>query len=418
MQGDHRISKVEILIQQKKFEEAEKIIADLLAGDAHNIHFLSLLAEVNLQQGKYDRANSIIDDAIGLSPDSAWLFYIKSRIAAGENKLNEAERFIQQSITLDPYDADYFALLANIKLSRKQFTEALTVANQGLEIDPENLLALNARSVALNKLNRKEESFITIEGALREDPNNAYTHTNYGWGLLEKGDYKKAMQHFKEALANKPDYEYAQAGMLQAIKATNPVYRIFLKYAFWMGNLTAKYQWAVIIGFYLGFRGLNVLAKNNATLQPYLTPLIIALAIIAFSTWIIGPISNLFLRFNKYGQLLLDKKEKLSSGFVAVSLGIFVTGAILYFALADEKMLAIALFGFAMMLPLGTMFAPSKNKNALLIYTIALAVVGFIAIGLTFSTGEMFNMMSSIFIIGFVGFQWVANYMLIKEDNQ
>lgn len=418
MHGDHRISKVEILIQQQKFAEAEKIIADLLAGDAHNIHFLSLLAEVNLQQGNYDKANIIVDDAIGLSPDSPWLFYIKSRIAAQQNKLSEAEQFIQQSITLDPYDADYFAFLANIKLARKQFAEALEMANRGLEIDSENLLALNARSTALNKLNRKEESFSTIEGALREDPNNAYTHANYGWGLLEKGDHKKALIHFKEALANKPDYQYAQAGMLQAIKAANPVYRVFLKYAFWMGNLTAKYQWAVIIGFYVGVRALNALAKNNAALQPYLTPLIIALTIVAFSTWIIAPVSNLFLRFNKYGKLLLDKKEKMSSNFVALSFLAFVAGFLLYFALGDERMLAIAVFGFAMMLPLGTMFSPSKNKNALLIYTIALAVVGLSAIGQTFSTGELFNMMSSIFLIGFVGYQWVANFMLIREDNQ
>lgn len=418
MTEDNRLSKVEVLIQQKKFQEAEKFLSDLLTEDSNNIHFLTLLAEVNLQQDKFDNANRIIENAIGLSPDSAHLFYIKSRIAIQQDKLSEAEKMINQSIELDPYDADYFALLANIKLGRKQFEEALETANRALEIDAENLLALNTRSTALNKLNRSEESFETIEGALREDPNNAYTHANYGWGLLEKGDHKKALEHFNEALTNDPTFEYAQSGMLEALKATNPVYRIFLKYSFFMSNLTAKYQWGVIIGFYLGFRALKTIARNNEFLQPYLIPLIIALAFIAFSTWIIVPISNLFLRFNKYGQLLLDKKEKMSSNFVAISLSAFIVGLLLYIALSDEKMLTIAVFGFAMMLPMGTMFSPSKNKYGLLIYTIALAVVGLTAIGLTFSTGEMFNLMTVVFIFGFVAFQWVANYMLIKEDNQ
>lgn len=418
MTEDKRLSKVEILIQQKKFTEAERILSDLLTEDSNNIHFLSLLAEANLQQDKFDNANNIIDNAIGLSPDASHLFYIKSRIAIQQDKLNEAEKHINQAIELDPYDADYFALLANIKLGRKQFNEALESANRALEIDAENLLALNTRSTALNKLNRSEESFKTIEGALREDPNNAYTHANYGWGLLEKGDHKKALEHFKEALSNDPTFEYAQSGMLEALKATNPIYRMFLKYAFWMSNLTAKYQWGVIIGFYLGFRALKTVARNNEALQPYLIPLIITLALIAFSTWIIAPISNLFLRFNKYGQLLLDKKEKMSSNLVAVSLGAFVVGLLLYFVLSDEKMLTITVFSFAMMLPLGTMFSPSKNKYGLFIYTIALAVIGLIAIGLTFSTGEMFNLMTVVFIFGFVAFQWIANYMLIKEDNQ
>src|SRR5690606_2150752 len=107
---------------------------------------------------------------------------------------------------------------------------------------------------ALIKLDRSEESFETIEGALREDPNNAFTHANYGWGLLEKGNHTKAMEHFKEALSHSPNLDYAQAGMLEAIKATNPIYRLFLKYAFWMGNMAAKFQWGFIIAFYILFR--------------------------------------------------------------------------------------------------------------------------------------------------------------------
>lgn len=417
MTEDNRLSKVEILIQQKKFGEAEKLLSDLLTEDSNNIHFLSLLAEVYLQQDKFEIANNIIENAIGLSPDAPLLFYIKSRIAIQQDNLIEAEKNINQAIELDSYDADYFALLANIKLGRKQFEEALDTANRALEIDAENLLGLNTRSTALNKLNRSVESFETIEGALREDPNNAYTHANYGWGLLEKGDHKKALKHFKESLSNDPTFDYAQSGMLEALKATNPFYKLFLKYSFFMSNLTAKYQWGVIIGFYIGFKALRTIAKNNEALQPYLIPLIIALGLIAFSTWIIAPISNLFLRFNKYGQLLLDKKEKLSSNFVALSLIAFIFGLLLYFVLSDEKMLTIAVFGFTMILPLGTMFSPSKNKYGLLIYTITLSIVGLTAIGLTFLTSEIFNLMTVVFIFGFVAFQWIANYMLIKEDN-
>jgi tetratricopeptide (TPR) repeat protein len=417
MAEDNRLSKVEILIQQKKFAQAESILSELLRESSNDIHFLSLLAEVYLQQEKLDNANNIIDNAIGLSPGSPHLFYTKSRIAIQRGKLAEAENFINQAIELDPHDADYFALFANIKLARKQFNEALILANRALEIDAENLLALNTRSTALNKLNRSEESFQTIEGALREDPNNAFTHANYGWSLLEKGNHKKALEHFKEALTSDPTFEYAQSGMIEALKATNPVYRVFLKYSFWMSNLTAKYQWAVIIGFYLVSRALKTFASNNDALEPYLVPLTIALALIAFSTWVITPISNLFLRFNKYGKVLLGKKEKMSSNFVAVSMGIFLAGLVLFFALSDEKMLTIAVFGFAMMLPLGTMFSPSRNKYGLLIYAIGLAAVGLIAIGLTFSSGEMFNAMTLIFIFGFAGFQWAANYMIIKEDN-
>jgi tetratricopeptide (TPR) repeat protein len=298
-----------------------------------------------------------------------------------------------------------------------QFAAALESANQALEIDAENVLALNMRSTALNKLNRKSESFQTIEGALREDPNNAYTHANYGWGLLEKGDHKQALQHFNEALKSDPNQSYAQAGMLEAIKAANPFYRAFLRYSFWMGNLTAKYQWGVVIGIYVAFRIIRAIAEKNEGLQPFLYPLLIILGIIAFSTWIINPVSNLFLRFNKYGKLLLDKKEKLSSTLVAGSLLFGIAGLIVYLALKDNRFLTIAVFGVAMMLPLGTMFSATKSKNALLYYAIAMAVVGLIAIAFTFATGEPLNGASNLFILAFIGYQWFANFTLIRQTN-
>ena len=43
---DNTLSRVDILIQQKKFAAAEQILKDLLAKDANNIQLQALLAEV------------------------------------------------------------------------------------------------------------------------------------------------------------------------------------------------------------------------------------------------------------------------------------------------------------------------------------------------------------------------------------
>lgn len=413
---ENQISRVEILIQHKKYPEAERILKDLLRTEPGNVYYLTLLAEVNLQQGNLKVANEIINNAIGIAPDSSYLFYVKARVALEEKNSKEAEQSLMQAVALDPYDADYFALWAYVKLAQKQYTNALELADKALEIDAENLLGLNTRSTALLKLDNKEEAFITIEGALREDPNNAFTHANYGWSLLEKGDHKKALVHFKESLKNDPTLAYAQAGMTEALKANNVIYRLFLKYAFWIGNLTAKYQWAVIIGFYFGSSFLRSLARRNEALQPYLFPVVILLALVAFSTWVITPISNLFLRFNAYGKYLLNQNEKRSSNFVGISAFLFLVGLVLFFVTQDQKYVTVAGFGFAMMVLYGTMFAPSKY-NSLLIYAIAMTLIGAGAIAITFSAGELFNALTNLFIFGFIAYQWVANYFVIKEDN-
>jgi tetratricopeptide (TPR) repeat protein len=418
MTPDPRLSKVNILLQHKRYEEAGRLLKDLLSQDASNVHYLSMLAEVYLQQEKYDLANSVIDNAIGLAPDEPHVFYIKARIALMQEKYDEGESYLQQSIALDPYDANSFAMWAHVKLLRKKFAEALELANKSLEIDPENLLGLNTRSSALLKLDRKEESFQTIEGALREDPNNAYTHANYGWGLLEKGDHKKALIHFKEALKHDPNNAYAQSGMVEALKATNLVYRWFLKYSFWVSNLAEKYQWAVIIGFYVMYRLLRSVAKSNPEMASFLEPVLVVLAVIALSTWVITPISNLFLRLNKYGRFLLDREEKISSNFVGGSIVAALVGFALYFVNADERFLVMGILGIAMMVPFSVMFRPAKTKHLFLVYAGIMALAAIASVAISFRTGEPFNTITIIFLVGFVALQWIANFASIRSNNR
>jgi tetratricopeptide (TPR) repeat protein len=418
MTEDNQTSRVGILLQQGRYAEAESLLKNLLATDAHNPHLQAMLAETLLMQNKAPQAMQVIDLAIGSAPDEPYLFFVRARVLANQENYKEAEEMLATAISMDPYEAGYFAYAAQIKLIRKKFAEALEQADQALAIDPEHVLALNARSTALQKLNRKEESFQTIQGALREDPNNAYTHANYGWGLLEQGDHKKAMEHFRESLKADPDNDYSQAGLLEAIKAKNPFYRAFLKYGFFMNNLTAKYQWGVIIGIVVATRVLRAVAAANETLRPFLTPLIFLIGIIAFSTWVITPISNLFLRFNKYGQFLLSKEEKQSANVVASCLAIFLIGLVSYLMMQDDRFIIVAGFGFMMMVPGSVMFSAPGGKKLLFYYALAMAVVGIIAIVQTFLTGEVMTGWAIIFVLGFVAFQWVSNFINIRAGDR
>ncbi|MCU0450082.1 MAG: tetratricopeptide repeat protein [Bernardetiaceae bacterium] len=410
MMTDAIIERAEILIQQKKYPEAEQMLKNALASAPHDVYALTLLAEVYLQLDQADRALELSQNALGLAPDLPHLYDVQARALMHRDRYDEAEASIARAVELDPSQAEYPATWAWLKLDRKQYAEALRLANQALELNPENLLALNLRSTAQLKLNDQSGSFATIAGALRHDPNNAFTHANYGWGLLENGQPKQALEHFKEALKIDPSFELAQAGMAEALKAHNWMYRWYLKYSFWLGNLTSKYQWGVIIGFYL--------LSRVARAVPALTPLAILLAVVAFSTWIIRPIGNLLLRFNKYGRHLLDQEEIRSSNFVAASLGLGLVGGLLFLGFGHPGFLVWGTFGLAMMLPCGSLFAKTKSRWLLPAFTAGLAVVGLGAIALTFATGVPFNILAGIFLLGFVGFQWVANFLTISKQNK
>lgn len=412
-----QLEKIELLINSKRFDLAQKEINELLKENADEPYLFYLLASIKFQQEKYNEADQLIDKSIFLFPDAGFYHYFKACIKLADEKYEEVEPLLETAITIDPEDADFKAKLAQLKLLKKEYQLALEIANTALELDPENILALNTRSTALLKLDRKDESFATIEGALREDPNDSFTHSNYGWGLLEKGNYKKALEHFRESLKNNPNNEYAQAGMVQALKANNIIYRAYLKYVFFVENLTKKNQWVFIIGFYIAQKILKAVANSNEGLRPFLTPIITYLAIFAFSTWVISPISNLLFRLNPYAKYMLHKNEIKSSNFVGVSLIIFLLGLVTYLVTLNENFLLIAGFGFLMMVPFSTMFSVAKYKNVPLIITILLGLIGCLAIFTAFSLNQPFNFFTSIFIISFIAYQWIANFLIIKESN-
>lgn len=402
-----------VLFQQKRYAEAEKSILEVLAIEPGNIQCLLMLAEIKIDSDRIEEALSIVNDAIGLDPDFDPLYHTKARILLEKGQPDAALQVLSEALILDPYEPDYYALQGFILNTKKDFTAALEAANQALAIDASHILGLNVRSTALLKLNRKEDSFATIEEALEQDPNNANTHANYGWGLLEKGQNDKALVHFRESLKNNPNSDYAQAGMAEALKAKYFLYRWFLRYSFWMQNMTSKNQWVFIIGFYLSTKGLRALANTNQVLDTYLSPIIVLLAIFAFSTWVIGPLSNLLFRLNPYGKHLLTSTEIKCANWVGGSLLLLLIGLGILFLNMNLGTVLIA-FGFSMMLPLGKLYA--KPRLFFTSYAIGLALLGFASIAVVVATNELYSIFSTIYILAFIAFQWLSNFFIMRNN--
>lgn len=414
MQDEAILQKATLLMNQQRYKEAQLLLTDLLASYPNNDFILYLLAEIKIEEDNLDKAEELNSNAIGINPENAMLFHQKARILLLFDKFTDAKNAITEAISMEPGEAVFYALLGHINLLQKDFESALSAADNALQCNPSELLALNVRSTALLKLNRHEESFSTIEGALYEAPNNAYTHSNYGWNLLEKGDTKAALEHFKEALSNDPNAVHAQAGMQEALKSQFVVYRLYLKYVFFMANLTSKYQWGVILGFYFITKALAKLAENNDTLAPYLTPLLILLSLFALSTWVMHPLGNIYLRFNTYGKHLLDKEEKITSIATTFFLIVSVCFFVITLVTGHFYWVVPAIFGLSMMLPVSRFF--SKPAGFYKTYTVAMFIIGILATLASIITHQLFSLFSLVYLIGFTGFQFLANYFSIKRN--
>lgn len=391
------IERARLLIHQSRYELATKELQKALAADPDDPVAHALMAVCLAEQKKFDQAYGEARQAATLAPDLPYTQYVLAYVRFQQDFLPEAEQAINKAIQLDPWDADNFALLAQIKYQQKKWRDALEAAENGLEIEAEHLTCANLRAMALNQLGRGDEAGRTLEDALARDPENAFTHANQGWTALQRGEARKALEHFREALRLDPTNDWARSGMVEALKARYFVYRLMLKYHFFMSRLSGQSQWFMLIGLYLVARIVPFL------FIPYL--------IFVFFSWASDPLSNLLLRLNRYARLLLTKEEIAASNLVG---GLLLTAAIsvVIAIMTAHKTAIIAAAGCAMLIiPVAGSFGIEKPKprKAMFIYTGLMGFLLLAGILLSMFGSELYLLLIPVFVLGFMLFSWIAN---------
>ena len=375
-----------ILQQQGRFAEAEREWRQALGLNPHDARAHAMLAFCLAERKAYAEASHEADAAVGLAPDEPFVHYVRGKVLYDRNRYEEAAAAVGQAIQLDAFDPDYFWLLAAIRFEQRLWPAALAAAEEGLKADPEHAGCTNLRAMALVKLGRRDEAGAAIDAALARDPDNAVTHANQGWTLLHRREPRKALEHFREALRLDPDLEWARAGMVEALKAHNFVYRWVLAYFLWMARLSSGAQWGIIIGGYIGYRALTSVARENPSVAPYLWPLIGLYIAFVLMTWLADPLFNLMLRVSRFGRLVLSRRQTMAANVI----GLLILGALLaagaWLALDDARLGILALVLGALTVPTSAAFNSPDGPPRLImgLVTAALAALGLAAVGVQY----------------------------------
>jgi hypothetical protein len=191
--------------------------------------------------------------------------------------------------------------------------------------------------------------------------------------------------------------------MVESLKARYFIYRLVLKYQFLMSRLSGRSQWFVLVGLYLVARILPFL------FIPYL--------IFVFFSWTSDPLSNLMLRLNRYGRLLLTKEEIRASNLVGILL-LTATASLLLMALAVTAPLVITTVGCIMLIiPVAGSFSIERPRprKAMFIYTGVMGALLVAAIAISLFGSELFIMPAVFFVIGFFLFGWITNGINLRR---
>lgn len=380
-----------------------------LASDPEDAQALMFMGLAEFQLQHFKEAYTHFQNVIKLNPDvpSAHIWCAEALIA--QDRIDDAQQHVDTAIQIAPNEPNAHAAQARIHINRQQWQRALDAAERSLKIDPEHDDASNLRSVALTKLRRTADAADETIEQLRRNPDNALAHANRGWQCLHSNDPKQALTHFQESLRIEPGNDWAKAGLVEALKARNPIYRILLAYFLWMTTMTPGMRWGIIIGGYLLYRFGNQAAQQTPELGMILWPFLAVYLLFVLLTWVGVPTFNLLLMVSPYGRYALAWRERLTAGvFGGLLLTVITSLAIGWFGAMDQVLNFGVMLGMTTLLIVAALQAIGTNAfkiRAGIAGGLVLLMAGVVVLDASGQT-EYANRVHLVFLVSFVASIW------------
>lgn len=320
------IQRVALLYDQQRYDLAEAEARRVLAADPEDpiAHALRSLALTHL--GQLEDATDEAETAIGTAPDLPLAYVAHAAALVRRNRFAAARRAATEAIRLDPSDPDNYAVLAAVETANGKWGAALEATNRGLAIVGDHADLLQARSVAAAHLGRLDEAADAATSALRQQPDEASALATRGYQLMHASRFREARAEFTAALQREPHNQLARAGLVETIKATNPLYAVILRYFLWTSRLPTWQQLLVVFGGPAIFRTLRRAFEANPGTQWLVGPVVGIWLFLILSTWLATPLSNLALFLHPLGRHALEDEERLEASIIGGLLVVAIVG--------------------------------------------------------------------------------------------
>lgn len=407
------LSRAELLLAQSRPADAEREARLALGQNPSDPLALTILARALVDQRRAEDALRPASAAVAAAPDSAYAHFILSHVHHALGRPRPALDAIEAALRLAPDDGDLLAHRGAIRLSLRDWAGALADSEAALRIQAEDTFAQNLRATALRHLGRAKEAGAVGARTLEQSPEDPFSHSTQGWTLLHRGDPRGAQVHFREALRLRPGFEHARSGMLEALKARNPLYRAMLAYFLWMGRQSGRIQWAFVIGVYFSLKIARGLANSNPTLGLVLWPLLVLFYAFIYLTWTAVPMFNLLLRFDRFGRHVLSAAERRDTNYYGASV-LLIAAAGLWWALDRSTVSLTAVIMAAMFsVCVAATISREKLRNRLLLGAASAMLAVCAVFFFVFAAGgsESAFAFAGLFFVGFLAFQIGSNFV-------
>ncbi len=194
------------LREQKDFAGAFEIAKQCLDAFSQVANVQLLWALVLLDQKKYIDAQKAIHTAIAIDPSNSDFYYILGKIQKAEQHTEEAENAFLQCVKLNNQHVSAYFNLGSIFEKKKRFVEAISMFSKVIELDPSQAKAYYNLGVIYHVQNKLDDAIANYEKAIELMPDDLALLSNLGAALTMDRQHLKAISYYERALALSPDY--------------------------------------------------------------------------------------------------------------------------------------------------------------------------------------------------------------------
>jgi tetratricopeptide (TPR) repeat protein len=181
-------------------------------------------AFVLIQQKRYLEAEDILRTGIVKAQDNKILQPVLAETLIKLNKFNEANSYLERLLEKYPNDLNTIMQAASAYQEAKNFQKSDMLFEKAIKMDNENVMLLNNYSYSLAVRGVKlEYALKLIKKALQKEPNNGYYLDTIGWIYYKMGDYRLAKKFIQKSIDQRGEKETSA----EVLEHMGDVYKAF-----------------------------------------------------------------------------------------------------------------------------------------------------------------------------------------------
>ena len=388
MTAQRDLSHAQVLLQQGRFDLAEESLRRHLAADPEHAGAHALLSLCLIKQERIKEGLAEAQAAIAADPEFPFAHYALSLAEEERGKHGAAQAAALETIRLAPDETIGYEALAIARAGKNDWRGVLEAANQGLRVDPENGSLLDVRGVAQAQLGDKQGADATFLASLERNPESSTALAGRGFAMLHAGKMEEALESYREALRLDPENEMARSGLVEALKARNPIYAVILAGLLWLSRLSGRALIAFFVGWFVLNRVIRQLGRSPET-QPLAFVLLGVYLLVVWLSFAAVPLFNLVLRLDPLGKHALSDEQRQEANIVGLLVAFGLPVAVVALLTQSLPIGELAAILLGLVIPINNVYLSRPDSNlrlALQGYVVVVATLGGLAILAGFAT--------------------------------